>query len=231
MSATSVSPRGLGGAFALCALASLTLLANHPMPRGPTLADFIRAEAHNQLIDAVVHGGFAAVLTALIVCFVLLPGALPARGGRLPGIAVVVALVSFCVGSGALLLSMILDGFVVPALAAQFSAAASDPGKASGIFLLCGVLIRFLMPAGLLFQAVTVLCWSARMVRDGGWSLAVGIFGLAAGAFLAVALLGAPRELTEHLLLGAIVLQSLWYLGLAAVLWRRRATAHGLSRS
>lgn len=220
MSTLPDARRGLAGALALCALATLALLANHPMPQGHTLADFVRAEAGNQLIDGVVHGGFIAILSALMVCFVLLSGIPPPRGTRSGSAAAVLGLVAFCTGCGALMLAMILDGFVVPSLAAHFAAAtASDLSTGTGLFLLCGMMIRFLMPMGLMFQAAAVLSWSAAIVANGRGGRTLAIYGLAAGTLLIAGLPTAPAKLTEHLLLAGIVLLSIWYLGLAALLW------------
>src|ERR1700721_774516 len=61
--------RGLAAAFLVCALASLTLLANHPGGNPGSFADLIKDEAAHQVIDGVVHGGFVITLGALIICF------------------------------------------------------------------------------------------------------------------------------------------------------------------
>ena len=118
--------RGLAAAFTLCALSSLTLLANHPSGSPGSFADLIKDEAAHQVIDGVVHGGFVVTLVALVICFVLL--------SRFLGLAktpVVIGLVCFCVGCGALIASMVLDGFATPTIAVRFAAQASmaDVGK------------------------------------------------------------------------------------------------------
>ena len=64
--------RGLAAAFCLCAVATATLLAFHPGGGGGGFAEFLKAEARDQLIDGVVHGGFILTLSILIVCFVFL---------------------------------------------------------------------------------------------------------------------------------------------------------------
>lgn len=207
-------------AFALCALATLTLLASHPAPGGHGLADLISAEARASLRDALVHGGFIVTLAALLVCFQFFSRRLGAE--RVP---VVAGLVAYCIGCGALMLSMIVDGFAVPAIATRFQDAggAGELKTAETLLILCGTLIRFLMPLGLLFQAAAMLAFSAVIVRDRGWWRAVGVYGLVVALALGGALLAVPPRGEMHVLLGGIVLQSLWYLGLAGSLWERSA--------
>src|SRR5882724_1051953 len=208
----------LAGAFVFCSLATLTLLANHPMPGVHTFADRIRAEAHDQFADGLVHGGFIVTLTVLIVCFVFLSRILgEAR------VAVVAALVAFCVGSGALMASMLLDGFVLPALAVRFTTPENPDGleRAQTLFILCGTVIRFLMPMGLLFQAAAMSSWSGVIVGRRGWRLAVGMFGLVGGILLMGALLAPLPRMREHILLGGIVILAVWYFALAGVLCAR----------
>ncbi len=210
--------RGLAAALALCALATLTLPANHPAPAGHGLPDLISAEARDRLRDALVHGGFIVTLAVLIVCFAFLSRRLGAE--RVP---VVAGFVAYCIGCGALMLSMIVDGFAVPAIATRFSdtPGGADLKSAETLFILCGTLIRFLMPLGLLFQAAGMLAFSAVIVRGGGWRRAVGVFGVGAALFLGTALLAVPPRGETHVLLGGIVLQSLWYLGLAGLFWEK----------
>ena len=118
------------------------------------------------------------------------------------------------------MLSMIVDGFAVPAIAARFAGTA-DPGElrsAGTLLILCGTLIRFLMPAGLLFQAAALAGWSAALASAAGRGRAVGVLGAVSAVFIGAVALLAPPPLAAHLLPGAIVLQSLWYLALAALL-------------
>jgi hypothetical protein len=208
----------LAGVFALCALATLTLLVNHPAAAGHGLADLIRGEARNQFADGLVHGGFIVTLSVLMVCFVFLSHLLGTAR-----VAVVTGLVAFCVGCGALMASMVLDGFVIPAIAVRFTGMDSSDGLAQTqtLFILCGTLIRFLMPMGLLFQATAMLSWSAVIVGSRGWRLVAGVFGLAGGVLLIGAIFALLPRLREHILLGGIVVLAVWYLALAGVLCAR----------
>lgn len=185
---------GLATAFAVCALTMAVLLANHA--------------AGN---PAIVHGGFIVIQCVLMVCFVI--------WSRMLGsdrVAVVVGMVMFCVGCGALIGSMLLDGFVSTALEMRYS---GDPGTARILLSFCGTLIRFLMPMGLILQSVALCSWSSVLLREAGAMKAVGVFGVVC----AVATLGLflPfRDLSAHGVICAIVVQVLWYLGLAAALPR-----------
>ena len=214
--------RGLGTAFALCALATLTLLANHPNGSAHNLADFIKEEAHNQFIDGLVHGGFIVTQGALSVCFLLLSRRL--GSDRLP---VVIAVLAFLIGCGALMASMILDGFASPAIAVRLAGTDSADNllMAKTLLIFLGTLIRFLMPMGILLQSVAILAWSAVIARGRGLPRAVGVFGLVAAIALIVGLLAAPVTMATHVLLGGILLQATWYLALAALLFNKGDTS------
>jgi hypothetical protein len=207
--------RGLAVAFTGCAVASLTLLANHPSGNPSSFADLIKDEAAHQIIDGVVHGGFVITLVALIICFVFL--------SRLLGLAkvsVVIGLVCFCAGCGALIASMVLDGFATPAIAVRF-AGADELQPAKTLFILVGTLIRFLMPMGLLFQFVAMLSWSWAIVKRPGFARAVGLLGSVVAIILIVAIFGIPTAMAAHVILGSIALQAIWYLAIAALLFNR----------
>jgi hypothetical protein len=216
--------RGLGTAFALCALATLMLVANHPSDGAHNLPDFIKEEARNQFIDGLVHGGFIVTQVALSVCFLLLSRRL--GSDRVP---VLIATVAFLIGGGALIASMILDGFASPAIAVRLAGTDSADNLliAKTLLIFLGTLIRFLMPMGILLQSVAMLAWSSVIARDRGLPRAVGVFGLVAAVALIVVLLAAPATMATHVLLGGILLLATWYLALAALLfrsWPRSAT-------
>ena len=211
----SCQRRGLAAAFTVCALASLTLLANHPGGDPVSFSNLIKEEAAHQVIDGVVHGGFVVTLVALIVCFVIF--------SRFLGTAkplVVIGLVCFCAGSGALMASMVLDGFVIPAIAVRL-ASVKDLQPAKTLFILVGTLIRFLMPMGLLFQFVAMLSWSLAIVNRLGLARAVGLLGSAVAILLIAAIFAIPTAMAAHVLLGGIALQAIWYLAIAALLLKR----------
>jgi hypothetical protein len=207
--------RGLAAAFALCALASLTLLANHPSGSTGGLAAFVKEEAAHQLIDGVVHGGFIVTLSAQMICFVVLSRFLGSAR-----VSVVAGLVCFCTGCAALIASMILDGLATPAIAVRF-VGADDLQPVKALLILVGTLIGILMPMGLLFQSLAILSWSSVIVRGPGLRRAVGAFGVVLAIFLIIAIFAVPAVMEAHVMLGGIVLQSIWFAAIAALLSNR----------
>jgi hypothetical protein len=209
--------RALAAALALCALATLTLLANHPGGGAHTFPELLRAEAHDKFVAGIVHGGFIATLSALIVCFVFLSRYL--GQDRFP---VVLGFVAFCVGSGAMMASMIVDGFVVPAVAVRFADVTEPASLAAArtIFVICGTLVRFLMPMGIIFQGIATLGVSSALLHCRGVGRAAGVYGILVGTLLCGSLFVVPSMMSEHVLLIGIVLQAFWYLTISAALFR-----------
>lgn len=217
--------RGLGATFALCGVACLTLMVNHPSERAQSFPELLKSEAQNQFVDAFVHGGFMVTLGVLAVCMVLL--------GRHLGSAkvpVVIGLVAFLSGSAVLAASMILDGLVTPALAARFASTdnVDDLHTAKTLLILLGTLIRFLMPIGILLQSVAMFSLSWVFVRGRGLARIVGAFGLLAALTWVVALMASPAAFAMHVLLGGILLQAIWYLALSPVVGNPQSSPHPL---
>jgi hypothetical protein len=209
--------RGLGAAFSLCALTSMALLAEHPGSGAHGLVAVINDEVAHRVVDGVVHGGFIVTLVALIICFVLLSRILGSQ--RAP---IVIGMVCFCTGCGALIASMVMDGLVTPAIAARL-AGADDLQPAKTIFILIGTMVGVLMPIGLLFQSAAMLSWSTVIMQGRGGRRAVGIFGLVAALSLSVAIFALPAAAAAYVILAGIILQSIWYLAIAALLFDRRS--------
>jgi hypothetical protein len=133
---------------------------------------------------------------------------------------VTAGLTSFCIGCGAMMASLLLDGLAVPAIATRFIGADGDSlRQAETLIIFCAILIRYLMPLALLFQAAAMLCWSGALLAARGWRRAVSGVGLVAAILLIAALGGTFPRSPDHLLLGGLVLLSLWYLALAGLVW------------
>jgi hypothetical protein len=102
-------------------------------------------------------------------------------------------------GSAALMASMLLDGLVIPAVAARFVDIEAPEKLAAdeAVFVLCGTLISFLMSGGLAFQSVAMLSLAGLLFAGPPRRPIPGAIGLVAGTLLIV-LLTAPAHMATH---------------------------------
>ncbi len=137
--------RGLPhGVLTAAAIGSFVLLALHPGGTATDFAGILRQEAAGQTMDAIVHGGFIALLSVEMVCYLVLTLRLKRFGLR-----------AWCSSRWVALLSgsLVTDGLVIPAIAAKYLPVPAKLETARGLFVLCESFIRVLMPMGLAFQA------------------------------------------------------------------------------
>jgi hypothetical protein len=214
-----ISARALAAGLAIGGVATLALLVSHPGAGAHPFAELLKEEARNQLAVGVIHGGFIVTLGALLVCFVFLCRYL--GPDRLP---VVLGFVAFCVAGGALMISMLVDGFVTPAIAVRFADTTvhADLASARTLLVMCGTLIRFLMSMGIIFQGIAMLGISWVLVGRGGVARGAGIYGLLVGMILCGILFVVPRSMWEHALLSAILLQAVWYFAVSVAVFETR---------
>jgi hypothetical protein len=200
-------PGGRAAGLMLVGMAIVTggLLINHPSGSGHTFAEVLRSEAADQVVDAIVHGGFIVVLSLELVGMAIVSARI---GLRRP--AVIAALVFALFGAGFLALSMCLDGLVLPAIAVRYAEVPEKVDQARSLFVLLGTLVRFLMPVGLLFQAASVAAWSAALWPCSGIVRTAAIVGIVV-AVLAAAGIAATAAMSPHMLIGALVGMALWY--------------------
>jgi hypothetical protein len=189
------------------------VLLAHPDGGGHTLSEILEAEAKTARTAGIVHGGFILISVLLIMCL--------AAFSRILGFAnklVTLAFVLFCVGAAALMMSMTLDGLVIPALATQCFRENSPECLTSArtLFLFSGILISILMKMGLLFEGASMFLYSIAIVRRG--AKAVGSYGIAAALILLISTL-MVSGINPHLLIGGILLLCVWYFALAILLW------------
>jgi hypothetical protein len=207
-----------GVALAGCATLSLLLLAVHPGGSPQTFAEVLKDEASNQGPDALVHGGFVAVLAIEMVCFAALAARLGA--GR---VRVLAALVFTAAGSATLAGSMIFDGLLTPAIAVKYLAGPPERLEAARTLIsLCGLMIRFLMPMGLAFQAAGILAWSAALAGRGGAGRWTAIAGLVLGGGALAALTITVARFDPMVAMGALGAQALWTAAIGVLMARGR---------
>lgn len=213
MTGTTANPTRAAGMLAIATgVAGFALLAGHPGGEAANFAEVLKTEAANRAMDAVVHGGFVVVLALQAACYVVLSQ----RLGRMSATA---GLVFFAFGAAFLSASLLLDGLVVPALAAKYVAIPAKIEFARSLFVLAFTLIGFLMPIGLAFQSAAIACWGWALAAS-GVSRAAGLFGLLAGGAAFAALVASYATTNPLAQMGAIAVTSLWAIAAGIVLLR-----------
>jgi hypothetical protein len=186
----------------LTAIASLALLAAHPGETATTFAGVLREEAANRNIAGIVHGGYIAVLVLQIVGYAKLPARLDMR--RLLPLA---GIVLFAAGTAFLSASLLLDGLVIPALAARYADVPAKIESARALFVFCETAIGFLMPIGLAFQGAAVASWGAASWRA---SRIAGAIGILIGLLMLGALAVNLAQPNPVLVMGSLIGPMLW---------------------
>ncbi|HEY1630605.1 MAG TPA: hypothetical protein VGF56_04785 [Rhizomicrobium sp.] len=201
-----------GAALVLAALVSASLLAIHPGGAAQDFPSLLQEETANRALDALVHGGVIVVLAVELVGYAVFAR----RVDRTSSLA---ALIFFAMGTAFFCASMVLDGLVIPALAAKYLPVPAKYDAARSLFALCGILIQFLMPLGLGFQAASIAAWGWALIQSRAARIAGGVGLLASAALLAGLAL---QPMNPLVLMGGVAVVTLWAF-LMGVLGMRRA--------
>jgi hypothetical protein len=212
---TDSGERGAGILLLLTALASLALLAAHPGETATNFAAVLKEEAANRSVAGLVHGGYIAVLMLQIVAYAKLSVRLDL--GRLLPLA---GIVLFAAGAAFLSASLLLDGLVIPALAARYANLPAKIETARSLFVFCETAIGFLMPLGLAFQGAAIASWGAALWRT---SRIPGSTGVLFGLVMLGALAANVARPNPMLVMGSLIVPMLWAFVSAWQMVRRRS--------
>ncbi len=206
--------RAAGILLLFTAIASLALLAAHPGETATDFAGVLREEAANRTVAGIVHGGYIAVLVLQIVAYAKFSARLDLR--RLSPLA---GLVFFATGTVILSASLLLDGLVIPDLAARYADAPAKIESARTLFVFCETAIGFLMPMGLAFQGAAIASWGAALWRT---SRIAGMIGVLSGIGMLGALAASIARPNPLFVMGSLIVPMLWAFIAAALLIRRK---------
>jgi hypothetical protein len=218
------SPGGrvIAGALALgSALFVLTLMLHAEGAPATTLAEAVRSLAAEGTDQRVVHGMlflFSAVMLFGYAGFALRIGLSEA-----PALA---GLVAYAIATLAVMAQTLLDGIVLPAVAARYTAAPdAELAALKPLLVLSGALLGVLFQLWLIGSACAILLWSIALLRRPGFNRIAAAIGFVAGA-LPLASLAWPGA-HPHLpsVTGIVTIagaQAIWALTIAAQLARGR---------
>jgi hypothetical protein len=203
-------------ASALCIAAgsvlSVALMLFHPTTAGSGAAA-IEEMAREAARSGWVHGGLVALLALLLAGYAGLAHAL---GPRSP--AVRAGVVAYLLGVLLLSGAALVNGFVVPRLAARY-AGLPDPEIQPLVPLLrlCFQTNQTLAQAGTIALSAAIAAWSAVLLRR---ARAIGALGLFVGAAPIVGLVSGHLRLHLHGMGAVVLAQAVW--GVCVAVWLAR---------
>lgn len=205
------------GIIAVCAIVAILSIAQHPVveKHAPALAipELVRLAPMNQ----AVHGILIAVMALLLFGFSIFS----ARRGfdRQTSVG---GLIAYALGVGAVIGAALIDGFFVPGIALRYLRVSPDDVKAAvPLLLFCAVAIQNLTKLGFIALSAAIALWSIGLVRAPGALRATAILGFAA-ALVPLGILALVRYLNPHTVGAVVIVQAVWYLAIAGLLWTRR---------
>jgi hypothetical protein len=205
----------LGYAMGGITLLALFALLHHPTGYGRAPADILASIRSQARIDQIVHGVLALIYSLLTASMWLFASRLGLR--RFPA---AFGLTAFSGALVLLVLAVMTDGFVIPAVASQCLPRSSPACVSDALILLrmSALQIEFLTRFALVGIALAVVSWSAALLSTRAIPRLAGLIGLASAGGQVIGLLLASPILTPHNLLPIMAAQAVWYLLAAALM-------------
>lgn len=199
-------------------LALAAFMAMHPTPHAHDLEGLVKGLEEGAGFNGFVHGTLTGLLGVVFVCLwtlvdVLGAGRLLVRGG----------LVAYGAGAMSMGGAALINGFILPGLASRHGAADTTYiEKLRPLVAICQEANTTLAQGGVIAASVAVVLWSVAMLRKETFAPVPGIIGLLAGIVPVAALAGGRLPMSVHGFGGFLLLQVVWYLGVAVWLFRLR---------
>jgi len=212
--------RSAGVAIATATIVSTLFVALDRSGGGTTPAQVLAGIAGLAWLKALVHGVAIASVCAYGFGYASLARRL---GMHRP--LVLAGLVVYLIGCVAMVGATIIDGFVIPHVALDASAAPDRIRFAYDLVHYLGVVLNDLAKLGWILQAIGALAWSCVLLRTAGFERAIGLLGLLSSALVCAVVLGSATSMSMAALLGVLIAQLLWNLAAAVLLLRRPIVA------
>lgn len=191
-------------------VAAMLFVSHHPVADLHDKATGLQAIMRLSLMDRLVHGGLIAMMLLLAVGF---SGFSWRLGIEHP--AVMAGWLSYLIGVVAAMLAAVIDGFIVPDLAAAFAARPMEQPVAYDMLILCGDAIQALTKLGFVLMNLGLVFWGHALMHHRGMARWIAVLGMAIGGFSGVFVLTGAQHLDPPRLMAIMAAQSLWNLTIA----------------
>jgi len=201
--------RDLTAGFILifAALASVTAVTHHPVIKARDKVEFFAQIPQSAFSDRLVHG-------VLIVCGILLLFAF-CRFAQRQGIqrtSILLGLIFYGVGTGALIFAAAIDGFFVPEIGMSYlHAPASSADVGLDLLRSCSISIQLFTKASIIATSIAILLWSISIVRVGRSPMVAAAIGILAVLAQALILIEGGAMITAHTIVFVVAPQMTWY--------------------
>lgn len=205
-----------GITLVVCAVLSVFVLSHHPAVKMQGSGEIFGRIAQITFADRLVHG-----LVILFTIGLLFSLCVFSRRQGIHRGTVLLALIFYAFGAGALIAASLVDGFFVPAIGAMYQGASRTEVEA-GIALLrfCSIAIQVFTKFGLIASTVAILLWSASFARAGHAPLYVAIIGAAVAISQVYFLLSTGPSITAQTIVIIVGAQMVWYFAVGILLIR-----------
>jgi len=215
-SSSSAAPAGTQAAgigIALATIVSTVFVALDESGGGQGQLAILQSIAQLQSLKAWVHGVAIASLCAYAFGYATLAHRLSLRRP-----AVLAGLACYLMGCVALVGATVVDGFVIPHIAAD--AVVGSPERVRVAYELvhyAGLALTDAAKIGWLLQAVGSVVWALALLREPGRSRIAGAVGLVANSLVGAAVFGSGVNMSMVSILSILLAQLAW--NLAAAVW------------
>lgn len=205
-----------GAALVLASLIATVAVAHHPsVSRAHDAADVLAKILAVRAADQAVHAAAIAAVIGLLFGFVVF---VLRRGLR--DSTALAALVSYSIGTVAVVGAGSIDGFIIPALAARYAAAShGEIAVALQLITVCAIAVQTLTKIWLVATSVAVIVWSARIVRGTRTLRAVALLGFVS-SMLVIAGTVLVANFNPHSLGLIVLVQTLWSIAIGVLMIR-----------
>ncbi len=212
----SARARGAGALLIAATLLEMLAMAHHPEVHSHDLSQAIGQLRMLAGVSALVHG---ILITLMWLGFFALSEFTLRRNPARTAIRF--GFMAYAMGVAALTGAAIVDGFITARVAQASAGVDATDLKITGQLLnLCVLGNQALARLGVVAMSAGIAAWSADLVRAPGMERVLGVFGIAIGVGCAGALIGGALQLDVHGMLGVIVAQGIWCIGVGVLLWR-----------
>ena len=208
------NPVASGLAIGLATILAIAFVTHHPTAAGHDPAEILNDIAQKASADRLVHGALIGIMGAFLFGF----SGFAAWLG-LDGPLVRLGLIAYAAGCGSTVAAALIDGFIVPDIAALSVAPHhGDVNVAFDFLRIASSAIQYLTKLGLVLMSAGILSWSAALLPAADLRRWIGLLGLFAGGIPALLILAAGTVMNAHSLIAVLAAQGVWNLAVAVLL-------------